>query len=154
LPSSSCTTDRLGLLFSNVLPAAKRNAPLWHLHREVDVLHKITTRGSVKSTERNVSRWHALSQSPPCLTMRIKLKNTFIALQLMGQVGESNFRDELEEVWVPKDVGELKGLLLTIQNEPGRKILKHKIQQALKERKSDMTSNYPRDWLDYGMERP
>jgi ABC-type cobalt transport system substrate-binding protein len=69
-------------------------------------------------------------------------------------MGVSNFRDELEEVWVPKDVGELEGLLLTIQNEPGKKILKHKIQQALKERKSGMTDNYPRDWLDYGMESP
>jgi hypothetical protein len=49
----------------------------------------------------------------------------------MGQVGESNFRDELEEVWVPKDVGELEGLLPTIQNEPGKKILKHKIQQMI-----------------------
>jgi len=49
----------------------------------------------------------------------------------MGQVGESNFRDELEEVWAPKDVGELEGLLLTIQNEPGKKILKHKIQQTI-----------------------
>jgi hypothetical protein len=49
-------------------------------------------------------------------------------------VGELNFRDELGEVWVPKDVGELDGLLLTIQNEPGKKILKHKIQQALKEK--------------------
>jgi len=46
-------------------------------------------------------------------------------------VGGSNFRIELEEVWVPKDVGELKGLLLTIQNEPGKKILKHKIQQTI-----------------------
>jgi hypothetical protein len=53
-------------------------------------------------------------------------------------VGELNFRDELGEVWVPKDVGELKGLLLAIQNEPGKKILKHKIQQALK--KKDMTT--------------
>ena len=43
-------------------------------------------------------------------------------------MGVSNFRDELEEVWVPKDVGELKGFLLTIQNEPGKRILKHKIQ--------------------------
>ena len=49
----------------------------------------------------------------------------------MGQVGESNFRDELEEVWAPKDVGELEGLLLTIQNEPGKKILEHKIQQTI-----------------------
>jgi len=49
----------------------------------------------------------------------------------MGQVGESNFRDELGEVWAPKDVGELEGLLLTIQNEPGKKILKHKIQQTI-----------------------
>jgi len=46
-------------------------------------------------------------------------------------VGEPNFRDELGEVWVPKDVGELEGLLLTIQNEPGKKILKHKIQQTI-----------------------
>ena len=43
----------------------------------------------------------------------------------------SKFRDELEEVWVPKDVGELEGLLLTIQNEPGKRILKHKIQQTI-----------------------
>ena len=49
-------------------------------------------------------------------------------------MGESNFRDELGEIWVPKDAGELEGLLLTIQNEPGKKILKHKIQQALKEK--------------------
>ncbi len=49
----------------------------------------------------------------------------------MGQVGGQNFRDELEEVWVPKDVGELEGLLLTIQNEPGKKILKHKMQQTI-----------------------
>ena len=49
----------------------------------------------------------------------------------MGQVGESNFRDELGEVWVPKNVGELEELLLTIQNEPGKKILKHKIQQTI-----------------------
>jgi len=79
------------------------------------------------------------------LTIWIKFKNTFIALQLMGQVGESNFRDELEEVWVPKDVGELEGLLLTIQNEPGKKILKHKIQQIL--RKRSIAGNWP-DWDD------
>jgi len=66
----------------------------------------------------------------------------------MSQVGVSNFRDELEEVWVPKDVGELEGLLLTIQNEPGRKILKHKIQQALKERKHSIAGNWGR-WEDY-----
>ena len=47
-------------------------------------------------------------------------------------MGESNLRDELEKVWVPKDVGELEGLLLTIQNESGKKILKHKIQQILR----------------------
>ena len=52
-------------------------------------------------------------------------------------MGVSNFRDKLEEVWVPKDVGELEGLLLTIQNEPGKRILKHKIQQALKEKRHD-----------------
>jgi hypothetical protein len=50
-------------------------------------------------------------------------------------VGESNLRDELEKVWVPKDVGELEGLLLTIQNESGKKILKHKIQQILRKRR-------------------
>ena len=62
----------------------------------------------------------------------------------------SNFRDELEEVWVPKDVGELEGLLLTIQNEPGKKILKHKIQQALKERKRSKTINwFEKVWGDY-----
>jgi len=64
----------------------------------------------------------------------------------MSQVGESNFRDELEEVWVPKDVGELEGLLLTIQNEPGKKILKHRIQQ-LKEGKRSKTINW-KDWSD------
>jgi ABC-type cobalt transport system substrate-binding protein len=62
-------------------------------------------------------------------------------------VGESNFRDELEEVWVPKNVGELEGLLLTIQNEPGKKILKHKIQRTLKERKHSKTINW-KDWYD------
>jgi hypothetical protein len=46
-------------------------------------------------------------------------------------VGESNFRDELGEVWVPKNVGELEELLLTIQNEPCKKILKYKIQQTI-----------------------
>ena len=46
-------------------------------------------------------------------------------------MGESNFRDELGEVWVPKDVGELEGILLTIKNEPGKRILKHKIQQTI-----------------------
>jgi len=30
-------------------------------------------------------------------------------------VSESNFKDELEEVWVPKDVSELEALLLTIK---------------------------------------
>jgi len=57
-------------------------------------------------------------------------------------VGESNFRDELEEVWVPKDVGELEGLLLTIQNEPGNKILEHKIQQVLKEKRHENENRY------------
>ena len=60
-------------------------------------------------------------------------------------MGEPNFRDELEEVWVPKDAGELEGLLLTIQNEPGKKILKHKIQQIL--RKRSIAGNWP-DWDD------
>jgi len=65
-------------------------------------------------------------------------------------VGVSNFRDELGEVWVPKDVGELEGLLLTIQNEPGKKILKHKIQQTLKERKcSKRISWEDQDWNDH-----
>jgi hypothetical protein len=69
-------------------------------------------------------------------------------------VGESNFRDELEEVWVPKDVGELEELLLTIQNEPGKKILKHKIQQALKEKEYDNWSSdsWTNDWDDGGSE--
>jgi len=63
-------------------------------------------------------------------------------------VSESNFRDELEEVWVPKDAGELEGLLLTIQNESGKKILKHKIQQTL--RKRSMTGNwFDKVWQDY-----
>jgi ABC-type cobalt transport system substrate-binding protein len=56
----------------------------------------------------------------------------------------SNFRDELEEVWVPKDAGELEGLLLTIQNEPGKKILKHKIQQILEERDRRRTKLEPK----------
>jgi len=64
----------------------------------------------------------------------------------MGQVGGQNFRDELEEVWVPKDVGELEGLLLTIQNEPGKKILKHKIQQVIKEKRHNNRSS---DWAKY-----
>jgi len=63
-------------------------------------------------------------------------------------MGESNFRDELEEVWVPKNVGELEGLLLTIQNEPGKKILKHKIQQVLKE-KDDGDKETRDGWLKY-----
>jgi hypothetical protein len=78
-------------------------------------------------------------------------------------VSESNFRDELGEVWVPKNVGELEELLLTIQNEPGKKILKHKIQQALKEKEKrhnnwsdtgwedwdDGGSEHSREWDDY-----
>jgi len=60
-------------------------------------------------------------------------------------MGESNFRIELEEVWVPKDVGELEGLLLTIQNEPGKKILKHKIQQVVKE-KAERRKNLLNNW--------
>ena len=67
-------------------------------------------------------------------------------------MSESNFRDELEEVWVPKDVGELEGLILTIQNEPGKKILKHKIQQTLKERKRSKTINW-KDWHDGWLRR-
>ena len=71
----------------------------------------------------------------------------------MGQVGVSNFRDELEEVWVPKDVGELEGLLLTIQNEPGKKILKHKIQQVVKEKRhNNWTNEWHEDWDDGGSE--
>jgi ABC-type cobalt transport system substrate-binding protein len=61
-------------------------------------------------------------------------------------MNESNLRVELKEVWVPKDAGELEGLLLTIQNEPGKKILKHKIQQALKEKEYD---NWSSDWAQY-----
>ena len=64
----------------------------------------------------------------------------------------SNFRIELEEVWVPKDVGELEGLLLTIQNEPGKRILKHKIQQILEERDSSIAGSwgdhYREEWDD------
>jgi ABC-type cobalt transport system substrate-binding protein len=57
----------------------------------------------------------------------------------------SNIRNELEEVWVPKDAGELEGLLLTIQNEPGKRILKQKIQQAIKE-KAERLNNWCDDW--------
>jgi hypothetical protein len=70
-------------------------------------------------------------------------------------VGVSNFRDELEEVWVPKDVGELKGLLLTIQNEPGKKILKHKIQQVIKEKEkryNNWGDTHREDWDNGGSE--
>jgi len=73
-------------------------------------------------------------------------------------VGEPNFRDELDElgeVWVPKDVGELEGLLLTIQNEPGKKILKHKIQQVLKEKRHESENRYTEFicyWDDRGWE--
>jgi ABC-type cobalt transport system substrate-binding protein len=66
----------------------------------------------------------------------------------MGQVGEPNFGNKLEEVWVPKDVGELEGLLLTIQNEPGKRILKHKIQQVVKE-KEKRHNNRSSDWAQY-----
>lgn len=62
-------------------------------------------------------------------------------------MSESNFRDDLEEVWVPKDAGELEGLLLTIQNEPGKKILKHKIQQTIEVyRDLNQKENYTRGW--------
>jgi hypothetical protein len=68
-------------------------------------------------------------------------------------MNESNLRVELEEVWVPKDAGELEGLLLAIQNEPGKKILKHKIQQVVKERKRSIAGNwgdhYRREWEDW-----
>ena len=76
-------------------------------------------------------------------------------------MGESNFRIELEEVWVPKNVGELEDLLLTIQNEPGKKILKHKIQQVVKEKEKgvniwsdtwedkDWDDSSATDWEDY-----
>jgi ABC-type cobalt transport system substrate-binding protein len=57
-------------------------------------------------------------------------------------MNESNLRVELEEVWVPKDAGELEGLLLTIQNESGKKILKHKIQQVLKEKRHESENRY------------
>ena len=69
-------------------------------------------------------------------------------------MSESNLRVELEEVWVPKDAGELEGLLLAIQNEPGKKILKHKIQQTIevyrdlnqKENYAWYRRNFARDW--------
>jgi len=72
-------------------------------------------------------------------------------------MNESNFRNELEEVWVPKDAGELEGLLLTIQNEPGKKILKHKIQQTIewyrdlnqKENYAEQHKEYPRGYTRY-----
>ena len=66
-------------------------------------------------------------------------------------MGEPNFRDELEEVWVPKDAGELEGLLLTIQNEPGKKILKHKIQQVIKEKRHNNRGDSTwQDWVRDG----
>jgi ABC-type cobalt transport system substrate-binding protein len=69
-------------------------------------------------------------------------------------MNESNLRVELKEVWVPKDAGELEGLLLTIQNEPGKKILKHKIQQVVKEKTQGYWSgdweNWGSDWEDEG----
>ena len=65
-------------------------------------------------------------------------------------MGEPNLRDELEKVWVPKDVGELEGLLLTIQNESGKKILKHKVQQILRKRRGrlDQSSQEWPNWSD------
>jgi hypothetical protein len=73
-------------------------------------------------------------------------------------MGVSNFRDELEEVWVPKDVGELEGLILAIQSEPGKKILKHKIQQTIEKYKEhrdwDFLENYPRYNKSYGRSWP
>jgi len=74
----------------------------------------------------------------------------------------SNFRDELEEVWVPKDVGELEGLLLTIQNESGKKILKHKVQQILRkrrgrpdqERRHNNWDRWDKDWDQWPREWP
>jgi hypothetical protein len=70
-------------------------------------------------------------------------------------MGESNFRIELEEVWVPKNVGELEGLLLTIQNEPGKKILKHKIQQTIevyRDLNQDLWNvGYYEDWDQAGI---
>jgi hypothetical protein len=62
-------------------------------------------------------------------------------------MNESNLRVELEEVWVPKDAGELEGLLLAIQNEPGKRILKHRIQEIVKE-KAEIRKN----WGDQGWE--
>jgi hypothetical protein len=62
-------------------------------------------------------------------------------------MNESNLRVELEEVWVPKDAGELEGLLLAIQNEPGKRILKHKIQQVIKE-KAEIRKNWDDVWPD------
>jgi len=77
--------------------------------------------------------------------MWIKFKKPSAHYYFVDQMGESNFRIELEEVWVPKDVGELEGLLLTIQNEPGKKILKHKIQQVVKE-KAERLNNWSNEW--------
>jgi hypothetical protein len=79
--------------------------------------------------------------------MWIKFKKPSAHYYFVDQMGESNFRIELEEVWVPKDVGELEGLLLTIQNEPGKKILKHKIQQVVKE-KAERLNNWSESWED------
>jgi hypothetical protein len=62
-------------------------------------------------------------------------------------MNESNLRVELEEVWVPKDAGELEGLLLAIQNEPGKRILKHRIQEIVKE-KAEIRKNWSNDWVD------
>jgi len=89
--------------------------------------------------------------------MWLTFKKAISALLFVDQMGVSKFRDELEEVWVPKDAGELEALLLTIQNEPGKRILKQKIQQAIKEKAESLNNwcdDWGTDWDDWDDEPP
>ena len=52
--------------------------------KNIERFDAVFARGSVKSAKRNVSRWHALFQSPPFLTIWIKLKGQFIGLSFSG----------------------------------------------------------------------
>ena len=114
-------------------------------------VHAVFARGGVKSAKRNVFLSLVCIISIPHNHVDKVYKAVGVLISV-DQMGESNFRIELEEVWVPKDVGELEGLLLTIQNEPSKKILKHKIQQILEERDRSIAGNWEdhyREWCDY-----